>query len=211
MSYLLPGAPLGPCGSPVEGHGPHLNSSSMGMPSSCRMGVMSSARYSQMWGMSISMSSAISRISRSLQGRRGLLGSSSPLALGWEGPQEVSVMSPAQGRPQLVARLPQSLTLCSTAPWRACPPSPTGTAGPPCAHGRWCSSPAWTRCHSARRCRARRGCPAPARTAGPPAGEREVSTAPWPAPASPFLIQALLAPCPTALRPREADGMLWWP
>lgn len=92
---------MGPCGSPAEGHGPHLNSSSMGIPSSCRMGVMSSARYSQMCGMSISMSSAISRISRSLQGRGGPLGFSSPHALGWEGPQEVSSDEPCSRQGQI--------------------------------------------------------------------------------------------------------------
>lgn len=43
-----------------------LKSSPMGRPPSCSMGVISSDRYSQMWGMSIAMSSATSRISWSL-------------------------------------------------------------------------------------------------------------------------------------------------
>lgn len=102
---------LGPHGSPVEGQSPHLNSSSMGMPSSCKMGVMSSARYSQICGMSISMSSAISRISRSLQCRGRPLESSSPPALSWEGPREVPVMSPAQGRVNHIQNLANT-SLC---------------------------------------------------------------------------------------------------
>uniref|UniRef100_A0A8B9BAV9 endothelin-converting enzyme 1 n=1 Tax=Anser brachyrhynchus TaxID=132585 RepID=A0A8B9BAV9_9AVES len=98
------------------------------------------------------------------------LGSSRLRALGWEEPREVSGADLKPGKERLGGGLPRSLTLCSTAPWRACPPSPGGTAGPPCARGRSCSSPAWTRCRSAQKRRARRDCPAPARTAGPPAG-----------------------------------------
>lgn len=50
-----------------QGSVPNLNSWPMGMPPSCNMGVMISAKYCQIWGMSMAMSSAISRISCSLE------------------------------------------------------------------------------------------------------------------------------------------------
>lgn len=53
----------------------HLKSGPIGMPPSCSMGVISSARYSQMWGMSMAMSSAASRVSSSLERERTGLGS----------------------------------------------------------------------------------------------------------------------------------------
>lgn len=104
-----------------------------------------------MCGMSMAMSSAISRIWWSLMTNRGLN----------------VICTPRYGSEESMKP-----TLYSTALLAGCWISPAGVTVDPCAPWRWCCAPAWTPVPVLQTRTAAQCCSAPARTAEPPVGTR---------------------------------------